>query len=110
MLSEVSQLRNACAHNSCIINNLRGERLTTSTGGNEAGPSRLVVNTLKSLSQHRDARRAKLRNERIRQIVTAIVFHSEIVTSAPVREHRAGELRELSDRMTRHLDYYDHND
>ena len=61
ILREVNKLRNAVAHNSCVLSELDKK-------DNHYKPDTLVTNYLKSCGIGKENRKTKLSNSRIRQI------------------------------------------
>ena len=99
ILQAVKSLRNACAHNSCILNNLRAERPQFKT-------SYIVTRELSTIPGiGLDQRKSKMSNDRMKQIVTTSYAHRELASQG-VSEHRAKSLAVFVQRMNRHVDYY----
>lgn len=98
LLQSVKGLRNACAHNNCIINDMKA--------GSSSHRARNAVNkALSEIGVGKAARKTKMQNERFQQIATTLYLHSHIASRGVIR-HRAERLEELVNRMTRHDDYY----
>lgn len=98
LLQSVKGLRNACAHNSCIINDM-------GTGSSTHEARRVVMRALAQIGIGKDARKTKMGNERFQQIATTLYLHSRIASEGVIR-HRSERLEELVNRMARHSDYY----
>ena len=96
-------LRNACAHNNCILNDLMPS--TQKKKSNLA-----VLSKLSQAGITKDTRKRKMSNIRISQITSLLYLHSEIVTSKGVHNAVAGRLHEIMRRMFEHEDYYQNND
>lgn len=98
LLNPVKSLRNACAHNNCIINNLR--RGSTK-------PTRKVsqfVSSIPSISGN--ARRKYLSVQPIFEFCSLLIVYNDVV-SENIKKHRYVELSSLiNERMTKHSDYY----
>ena len=95
----VKSLRNACAHNNCILNNL-------SAGKPIYEPRHDVMQELSGVSGIGPGqRRAKMSNDRMQQIVTTLYAHRKLVSKG-VSEHRADSLALFVERMNKHVDYY----
>ncbi len=95
----VKSLRNACAHNNCILNNL-------SAGKPIYEPRHDVMQELSTISSIGPGqRRAKMSNDRMQQIVTTLYAHKKLA-SRGVSEHRADSLALFVGRMNKHVDYY----
>lgn len=98
-LKPIKDLRNACAHNNCIINDLRPTRKKP------IYPTDNAIN--KALSKIGDeTRTAKLSNERLRQIATLLYTYNEIVPHLGVYKHRTEELHAFVERTQRNSNYY----
>lgn len=102
LLQSVKALRNACAHNNCILNNLvsgkpmhKAQHEVTRALGGVPGVSAGM-------------RRSKMRNDRTQQIATTLYAHRQFA-SAGVKRHRAQSLSEFVKRMNRNLSYYEGN-
>ena len=102
MLMDVRELRNACAHNNCIINDLKANtsRYTASYR---------VLNEVAKTGISKKIRDNKLSNTRIKQIVTLLYLNKNIVTSEGILKYQAKILHELKDRIEHHIDYYNTN-
>lgn len=98
LLNPIKSLRNACAHNNCIINNLR--RGTTR-------PTRKVSQFVSSIPDIRsDARRKYLSSQPIFEFCSLLFVYDSVV-SENIKKHRYTELSSLiSERMLKHSDYY----
>ena len=102
LLTTVNKLRNAVAHNNCVINHL-----FSSVGREQHEPSRKVMKYLSNIGINSKMRSAKMSNPRIRQIVSTIYVFDKIVSSASIKSNRYKELYELThNRMKRNKDYY----
>ena len=99
----VRELRNAVAHNNCVLNDLSPG--TSARATNYAVSRELGLAGIKKTSFER-----KMSNVRIQQIVTLFFTHKQLVTSVGVRENRSRELHEFTTRMLRDFDYYQGND
>lgn len=102
ILQAVKSLRNACAHNSCILNNLRADKPLHK-------PSYVVTRELSTIpGLGLDQRKSKMSNDRIQQIVTTFYAHRKLASQG-VSEHRAKSLSVFVQRMNKHVDYYQGN-
>lgn len=102
ILQAVKSLRNACAHNSCILNNLRADRP-------QFKPSYVVTRELSTIAGiGLEQRKSKMSNDRMQQIVTTLYAHRKLASQG-VSEHRAKSLRVFVQRMNKHVDYYQGN-
>lgn len=97
LLLTIKQLRNATAHNNCLIHNMGAKEKTTS----------LDYDMMKKLTlMSKTSRKTQLKNERMHQIVTLIYAHSVFVTSQGVRGHTRCVLEKLTERMFQNIDMY----
>lgn len=110
LLFHVRQLRNAVAHNHCIINDLRPiqfMRITKNGSQEPLLPRQCVSRALGQLSISKAQRSKRMKNARMCQVVTLLYAHKELVLSAPVKKHRYAELHELVDHeWTRHEEHF----
>lgn len=103
-LDRVRQIRNATAHNNCIINDLRPCQ-------NGPKTPQFITAFVGSAGIGKNMREKKLSNSRINQIVHLFYAYNKIVTSTNTRTNRINELRELLDtRIVEHSDYFVKND
>lgn len=98
LLNPVKNLRNACAHNNCIINNLR--RGSTK-------PTKKVSQFVSEISDiGKDARQKNLSSQPIFEFCSLLLVYDSIV-SDDVKKYRYMELSNLiNERMLKHADYY----
>ena len=99
LLQSVKGMRNACAHNNCVINDM--------TAGKPRHKARFAVTKAlgKVAGIGADQRKSKMSNERFQQIVTTLYMHKRLA-SAGVHEHTCVALDNFVRRMNRNLDYY----
>ena len=103
LLKTCKEIRNASAHSSCILNNLRPKT-------NKFKPSYSVMNKLAKIKSISNSTRIrKMSNSRIVQIVTLLYTHNIIVTSEGVKEKAKESLYEFKDRMNKNICYYENN-
>lgn len=102
LLQSVKGLRNACAHNNCIINNL----VTGKPRHRVRHKVSRAVGAVSGVSA--GMRQSRLNNDRIQQIVTSLFVHQGIA-SGGVKIHRAQSLYSFTRRMNKHLNYYEGN-
>ena len=88
ILREVNKLRNAVAHNSCVLSELDKK-------DNTHRPDTLITNYLQGCGIGKENRTNKLKNSRIRQITYTLYLFNEIVTSEGVRNNVKHELSKL---------------
>lgn len=102
LLQDVRSLRNACAHNNCIINDMGAK-----PGGRRPNDAiSQAVSAVDSIGSGQ--RRSKLSNDRLRQIVATLYLHKERA-SAGILEHRAEDMHSFTERMKKNIDYYNGN-
>ena len=107
MEDSTRQLRNACAHGNCIINDLN--TYSSKTPGTSLYPnyiSRFLARAQIAPSQ----RKKKMSNPRINQIVNVLFIYDEVTKGTNTRQLRLGQLHELIDnRMLVHSDFFKKN-
>lgn len=100
LMLSVKHIRNAAAHNNCILNDLKEKALDTRRKANwkmiramnKVGLSSTVVDN-------------KLSNERIQEIITCLWAHKQIISSRGLNHHVAELLHHWSARVYRDFDY-----
>lgn len=102
LLQSVKSLRNACAHNNCILNDMSSGK-----------PMYQVRHDLRDeiariSSIGKGQRKSKLSNDRFQQIATTLYMH-KLFASVGVHDNRAKSLQEFKLRMFKHVDYYEGN-
>ncbi|HHU12948.1 MAG TPA: Abi family protein [Clostridiaceae bacterium] len=100
MLHAARSVRNAAAHNSCLINDLR-----TKDRKQPIFRISAKVGSVKGIGKQE--RITKMANPRIREIVTTLYLHRELVTSAGIRRHTAAELQRIKARFGKRICYDD---
>jgi abortive infection bacteriophage resistance protein len=103
-LKTCNQLRNATAHSSCVINELK-------PGTARHFPRDKVykrVSRIPGISK--GVRKKKLSNARIQQIVTLLYVHLDCVTSNGIQRRSSKLLHGLSRRMFENIEFYKNND
>ena len=104
ILRNIVKLRNAVAHNTCVLSELNKK-------DNEYPPAYKVVQYLKSCNIGKETRDNKLGNSRIRQITYTLYMFNEIVTSDGIKKNIKKEINELFfDRIIHHKEYYNNNE
>ncbi len=98
-MTSVRHLRNAAAHNNCIINDLKAK-------DRNYAPDRKMLRALSSI--RKDTRDKRLLNIRMLQVCTLLYAHKKLGSEA-ANKAASQLLRELLNRMTRHSDYYKTN-
>ena len=108
LLLPIRAVRNAAAHNNCILNDLSSSGSNTEkteAADQEVTRALGLVGTIS-----RDTISSKMRNIRIQQVVTLLYVHKALVSSLGVRSNRNKEINDFTKRMLRNLDYYKDND
>ncbi|ANE23548.1 hypothetical protein AAY81_08545 [Denitrobacterium detoxificans] len=101
-LQSVRSIRNACAHNNCILNEL-------ASGKPMHYPQKTVSNAISKINSiGKEQRTSKLKNDRMQEIATTLHTHS-IVVSPGVKANRAAHLHTFAARMNKHINYYEGN-
>ena len=103
MLMDVRELRNACAHNNCIINDLKA--YTSKYPANYR-----VLNEVAKIGISKRVRDNKLSNIRMKQLITLLYLNKNIITSEGVLKYQTEILHELKDRIEHHIEYYNTNE
>jgi len=100
ILLQCKNIRNACAHSDCIINDLH--RNTS-----RYGTSFLITQKLSHIhGLNRNIRANQMSNERIQGLISILFMHNKIVTSKGVHSKAAQKLHVFGNRMLRHPEYY----
>ena len=102
----VKFLRNAAAHNNCLLNSLKKPYTTSSSSMNKK------INTLVSKIPgiYPDTRKSKMANPIIHDFIVALYVFNSIVSSQQVKRHSMLELKDLMDnRLTRNKFYFEKN-
>lgn len=103
MLMDVRELRNACAHNNCIINDLKA-------GTSEYEANYNVQNSVAKIGISKKVRDNKLSNIRMKQLVTLLYLNKNITTSKGIFKHQSELLNDLKKRIEHHIEYYETNE
>ncbi len=108
LLTTVNQLRNAVAHNNCLLNNLHPIHPSCIKYYN---PNFSVMNFLSRAGINNLTRSNKMRNPRLRQIASTIYVFDSIVTSDAIKQNRYQELNKLvEERMILKNHFYEKNE
>ena len=103
ILREVVKLRNAVAHNSCVLSELDKK-------DNLHRADTLVINYLRECEVGKETRNNKLSNSRIRQMTYTLYMFNEIVTSMGIKKNVTEDINELFfGRIIYHKEYYNNN-
>lgn len=104
ILRDIVKLRNAVAHNNCILSELNMKK-------NKYPPSYKVIQFLNNCNIGKDTRSKKFSNSRIRQITYTLYMFNEIVTSDGIKNNVKKDINELFfDRIIKHKEYYNNNE
>lgn len=104
ILRNIVKLRNAVAHNSCVLSELNRK-------DNIYPPSYKIVQFLKDCNIGKETRSNKLSNSRIRQITYTLYMFNKIVTSDGIKENVIKDINELFyNRIICHKEYYTNNE
>ena len=104
ILRYIVKLRNAVAHNNCILSELNMKK-------NKYPPSYKIIQFLNNCNIGKDTRSKKLSNSRIRQITYTLYMFNEIVTSDGIKNNVKKDINELFfDRIIKHKEYYNNNE
>ena len=98
------EIRNACAHSNCILNELAPQTAKHKTN-NAVSRALMEIPALT-----KGVRTRKMSNAHIQQIVTLLYMHKQMVTSDGVHVSEGKALKEVVERMNKNLDYYLNND
>ncbi len=102
IINSVKSIRNACAHNNCLIHNLRK---------GSSKPTLKISQFVSSVPTVSKSERKSLLSVRaVYELVALVYLYSEVVFE-PVKEHRLKELQDLiHNRMVQHADYFEKQD
>ncbi|MHB1483334.1 MAG: hypothetical protein ACYCYI_01600 [Saccharofermentanales bacterium] len=103
LLESIKELRNAAAHNNCIINDLNPKTSKKTT-------KLEVSKALGDMKISKDIHGRKMSNARIQQIITMLYCHKKFVTSQGTHQHQSEALASIIARMFKNIDYYSTND
>lgn len=104
ILRDIVKLRNAVAHNTCVLSEL-------SKKDNGYPPSYKVVQYLNNCNIGKETRINKLSNSRVRQITYTLYMFNEIVTSYGIKQNLKEEINKLFfGRIILHKEYYINNE
>lgn len=99
LMRTVKDLRNACAHNNCIINDLRAPV------AQNFKPNLQVTNALANIGISKGVRKKHLNRVVFYQILVTFYTHINIVSSSGVHNHISHELQNFKLRLYRDNDY-----
>lgn len=102
LMNSVRDIRNACAHSNCLINNL--------LPGSNIAHNTVVKRVKKVPGISEQSRDKKLSNKFIYDFVCLLYAYDEIVTSADTRQKRFEELEQFFEgRMIQNKDWFQNN-
>jgi len=99
LMLSVKCIRNAAAHNNCVINNLLGRASKYKTNRS------LIRDLAKNKQISRQARITQLDKLRVQQLVSLLYAHKTIVTSTGMHAHISERLNDFSARIFKYCDY-----
>lgn len=103
-LDRVRQIRNAAAHNNCIINDLKPNYENNKL---KWGEPLYITRFMKNAGIKQNAMQKKLSNRRLSQMIHLLYAYNEIVKSSNSRSLRLAELNELViNRMTEKKEFF----
>jgi abortive infection bacteriophage resistance protein len=105
-LLSIKFLRNAAAHNNCLLNTLKTPYSVT------IKPNRQINNFISKIPGIKpDARKKKMKNPIIHDFVVLLYVFNSVVVSEGIKKHAMLELKEfLNDRAVRHKTYFEKNE
>lgn len=104
ILREIVKLRNAVAHNSCVLSDLNKK-------DNKYSPDFEIIKFLNKCEIRKETRDNKLSNSRIRQITYTLYMFNEIVTSNGVKKNVIEDINKLFyERIIMNKNYYNNNE
>ncbi len=104
ILREIVKLRNAVAHNTCILCDLDKK-------DNQYAPDFKVVRYLKNCKIGKESRNNKLANSRIRQMTYTLYMFNEIVISTEIKKNVTNDINKLFYKsIIFHKEYYNNNE
>lgn len=104
ILREIVKLRNAVAHNTCVLSELNRK-------DNKYPPAYQIVQYLKDCGIGKETRYNKLSNSRVRQITYTLYMFNEIVTSNGIKKNVKEDINNLFfRRIINHKEYYNNNE
>ena len=104
ILRDIVKLRNAVAHNACVLSELNKK-------DNDYPASYKIIQYLKDCNIGKVTRNNKLSNSRIRQITYVLFMFNEIVTSDGIKQNVNEEINKLFfNRIILNKEYYNNNE
>ena len=105
LLKDVKRLRNAAAHNNCLIHNLLPNTANHKTNFKV---NRFLSNPKFGISKNSRTRR--MSNSAVNDIVTLIYAHVSVVSSSGNLQAQGKSLKSVIDRCFKNSNYYKNND
>lgn len=105
LLCDVRRFRNAAAHNSCVIHNL-----SLHTASNHKTNRNVSSYLTTELNIGSKTRKKRMSSAAIRDIVTLLYTHKQVVTSDGVFTARKNDIKSVIDRCFKNIDYYQNNE
>lgn len=87
-LYAIKDLRNACAHDNCLLNDLSTK--------SETNPSYILTAMIGKLNIPKNSRKNKLSNARILQISSTLAFHKKYITNPKIHKYVSLELQKIN--------------
>ena len=103
-LMACKEIRNAAAHNNCILNELHSGTAKYQSDNDVNRALMQIKGVTKTI------RKRKMSNARVQQIVTLLYTHKTMVTSQAILEKESEKLNVFSERMLKNMVYYQEND
>lgn len=103
-LMACKEIRNAAAHNNCILNELQSGTARYQSDNDVNRALMQIKGVTKTI------RKRKMSNARVQQIVTLLYTHKTMVTSQSVLQKESEKLNDFTKRMLKNIDYYQDND
>ena len=94
------KIRNASAHNNCILNDLKARTSTNVTNAS------ITAKLMTIQGMNMNFRKNRMSNARIQQIVISFYLHKTMVESDGIRKAAEDELQKLMGRVNKHQEYY----
>jgi abortive infection bacteriophage resistance protein len=97
------EIRNASAHSNCILNDLRAK---TAAHGTNAD----ITKALMAIpGMNSNFRKNRMSNVRIQQVITLLYMHKMMVGSDGIRKSESDELKRITIRIDKNINYYKSN-
>lgn len=104
-LWSVKCLRNAAAHNSCLLNSLK---VPYNTQFNSCKDINTYISKINGISS--DVRKKRMANPIVNDFVVTLYVFNNLITSEQIKKHSMDELKDLIDiRFTKNKNYFEKN-